>query len=538
MEKPTRKKQKRIQENAEAGPSESRPKKTRVKGKLRDLLSMPLDVLFEIFGHLLPQDLLRLARINKDFRTVLMARSTISVWKSARLNADCPDPPEGMSEPAWADLAFDNHCHFCFAIGVRNVEWWNDKVKYLSSLVEFRYGDARRVPTAVLPAIPSRHSILAMDMSIVAQWKDLPTDEAKKEFVAERKVIVDKIKEHAARCEIWAEGRSQNRTSELENLRDARYKAIVARLRDLGWGPELDLAPVIAADYTQQHLLLSRQKQVNAPQRLTDKIWKNIEKPVIEFMSQIRVYRLRRERQSLINDRKTAAIAVLRTFKISQLPFTELMPGAADFCVLPPVKALIDQPSEIDPDFDTIIPFIPDLFATWREAKEQKLKDLIGGDEESDTNPNLELASFLFICQPCTPRRALSFLNLFSASANSNPTVWFPEALSHHCCSLAASLPWTGRESTDVAANLTTQHRKRREWTPTYHKIDSSGHVGVKAIIEAAGLDPETATVDDMDQLDIYFACTTCESDFSSRPKIVARGWRKAVCCFLAIFSF
>jgi hypothetical protein len=100
-------------------------------GKLADIMNLPLDVLFEvrpfhlswsfrrpnvfqIFGHLNPLDLLRLARTTKQFRRVLMHRSSISVWKTARENVlNMPDCPVYWTEPYYANLAFDPHCHVC-----------------------------------------------------------------------------------------------------------------------------------------------------------------------------------------------------------------------------------------------------------------------------------------------------------------------------------------------------------------------------------------------------------------------------------------
>jgi hypothetical protein len=54
-------------------------------------------------------DLLNLARTNKTLRQVLMSRKSMSVWISARRHAGAtvvPEPPEDMSEPAWAQLLF------------------------------------------------------------------------------------------------------------------------------------------------------------------------------------------------------------------------------------------------------------------------------------------------------------------------------------------------------------------------------------------------------------------------------------------------
>jgi hypothetical protein len=94
------------------------------------MLSLPFDVLFlvcpyqpescvlllpnelllsQIFSELGPMDLVNLARTNKALRDVLMSRKSIWVWLISRRNAGVtkvPNPPDDMSEPAWALLLF------------------------------------------------------------------------------------------------------------------------------------------------------------------------------------------------------------------------------------------------------------------------------------------------------------------------------------------------------------------------------------------------------------------------------------------------
>lgn len=56
-----------------------------------------------------PMDLVNLARTSKALRQVLMSRKSMWVWIAARRNAGAvmvPDPPEDISEPAWALLLF------------------------------------------------------------------------------------------------------------------------------------------------------------------------------------------------------------------------------------------------------------------------------------------------------------------------------------------------------------------------------------------------------------------------------------------------
>lgn len=72
---------------AEADSSTQKPEKapnSRRRGKLKEITEMPLDVLYEMFSHLEPADLLHLSQANKCLRQFLVTRSAIAVWKSVR----------------------------------------------------------------------------------------------------------------------------------------------------------------------------------------------------------------------------------------------------------------------------------------------------------------------------------------------------------------------------------------------------------------------------------------------------------------------
>lgn len=73
--------------------------------------------MIQIFGHLMPLDVLRLARTTKQFRRMLMHRSSVSIWIAARRNVpNLPDCPPYASEPQFANLVFDTHCHVRFIL--------------------------------------------------------------------------------------------------------------------------------------------------------------------------------------------------------------------------------------------------------------------------------------------------------------------------------------------------------------------------------------------------------------------------------------
>ena len=113
-------------------PKTKRTARSRVQGRLRNITTMPLDVLLEVLAHptplasfclqhhkilsaLQPSGLLALARTSKPLRQVVMNRSHIGIWRAARSNVPgpaTPEPPVGISEPAWAQLLYgDSGCY-------------------------------------------------------------------------------------------------------------------------------------------------------------------------------------------------------------------------------------------------------------------------------------------------------------------------------------------------------------------------------------------------------------------------------------------
>ncbi|ESK90969.1 hypothetical protein Moror_16367 [Moniliophthora roreri MCA 2997] len=93
----------------------------RVRGK-RGLLERlvkdtPLDIVLEIFKHLLPLDILNLSRTSKELRAMLMSQSSVPIWRTARENVpELPPLPSDLNEAQYANLAFDSYCHVRFQL--------------------------------------------------------------------------------------------------------------------------------------------------------------------------------------------------------------------------------------------------------------------------------------------------------------------------------------------------------------------------------------------------------------------------------------
>ncbi|KAL1728435.1 hypothetical protein EV714DRAFT_215176 [Schizophyllum commune] len=89
------------------------PTKARVvaNGKLKLLVEMPLDILYEIFGHLDPQSLLHVSYTSKALRAILITRNSRSVWrKCISADPDFPPKPDNLNEPQWTEVLLGNTC--------------------------------------------------------------------------------------------------------------------------------------------------------------------------------------------------------------------------------------------------------------------------------------------------------------------------------------------------------------------------------------------------------------------------------------------
>lgn len=74
-----------------------------------------------------PYDVLKLARTTKDFRSLLLNRSSSSIWKAAFSNfPGLPDCPPGMSEPAWANLVFSPRCSVSGVFASSKHHWFRE----------------------------------------------------------------------------------------------------------------------------------------------------------------------------------------------------------------------------------------------------------------------------------------------------------------------------------------------------------------------------------------------------------------------------
>ncbi|KAL4243804.1 hypothetical protein ABKN59_010706 [Abortiporus biennis] len=105
--RPSKKRKVKIEEGAD---------NIRRRVKCTGITDMPLEILFEIFLQMYPQDLLSLSRTTKDFRALL----------------NIPPCYPDMNELAFANLLYSPHCHSCLRPNVQTV-LWEVRARYCNS---------------------------------------------------------------------------------------------------------------------------------------------------------------------------------------------------------------------------------------------------------------------------------------------------------------------------------------------------------------------------------------------------------------------
>ncbi|KAJ6502646.1 hypothetical protein DFH09DRAFT_1441321 [Mycena vulgaris] len=554
----------------------------RKTGSMAWVLTTPLDILFEVFGHLTPSDVLVLARTTKALRRVLMHRSSISVWRAALRNVPgLPDMPPEMSEPAWANLVFDRHCHYCLAKGVKNIQW---RVRLrlchpctLKYIVKMKYRGpeqfrglhwsipAHRV-TLLVSIIPAKFNgcriiYLQQDYenatdSFVA-LKDDPV--AQEKFVSEGKDRALQIDQHAALCEVWANIQAHTTAQELCDIFLARYYQIKDKFKALGY--DVDAMDPYDLEGFKRHPLV-KQKQP-----LTPRVWKRIKHPLLRYLEERKPKPFAKEHEIISDMRRRFALAVMRRFRdCTMFPTKDL--AIANFpdsslLVHSILRAKTGIPLQIqESDFATRgVDILHGLFDEWRNTIQDRLLNQVASaqapnafvSEDNDSRckisipareqllRQLSLAKMIFTCE-------CSHIDLSYSPGTGDPRkpssrpcaikpLFYPQVLGHICLHRTPELPeldedFTATEMVFSTFRLSQGYPGPQAWDCSNLRLNPFLGELVQSIILSTHLDPETATVQDMDELDGYFACMSCAVQDEDEIELYdtdAFRWREAV---------
>ncbi|KAJ8078263.1 hypothetical protein PM082_000469 [Marasmius tenuissimus] len=259
------------------------------RGALSAIMSAPMDVIYEIFTHVMPLDLLRLSRTSRALRNLLLRRETAWLWRSTRERNSIPEPFPTMSEPAFADLLFEQHCQLCGAKAGRIIIWsafvrcCRRCLVIESSPLLPAWNILPAELLAVLPHLDMNHSpqydrwrfggrlyLKRYADRMVDQYLSIPAGRSKA-WVAQTVETYERAYQHIPVCEGRMTMQRVLHEAELENLKSRRRLAILKELEKLGWDPRL-----LSDERVSEHRLVYK------PQILTERVWANI-KPRLEL---------------------------------------------------------------------------------------------------------------------------------------------------------------------------------------------------------------------------------------------------------------
>ncbi|CAE6535146.1 unnamed protein product [Rhizoctonia solani] len=226
------------------------PRKKQDQGKSSSIVRLPdipTSIIIKIMSHLLPINIIFLARVNKFFRNLLMNRSSVDIWHRAMDNVPfLPECPPDMSEPRYLALVFLNTCTSCGKAGKLEVDEvlrvrlcgslvvWNTVTPGIMALIPF---SGKIAPT---PRRSNAYSLRGDVPSLLAEYeaKKKLGDKTFQTWAAEKRKIKDERLKHAQMLKAFLGIMELADEQEMEDIKAERQKEIERRLGELGWTSE------------------------------------------------------------------------------------------------------------------------------------------------------------------------------------------------------------------------------------------------------------------------------------------------------------
>jgi hypothetical protein len=311
--------------------------------------------------------------------------------------------------------------------------------------------------------------------------------------------------------------------------------SILVKLREIGWGPEIEklmaYEPRILLDHAlvkQPKPLTQRSMSASSPIALFvsrhPPVWQNIMPKLIAVLETIKSRRMQRDRRRAINDRCLIMANILDAYILTQDP-AQAFPSVADVCDLKEVRTIIqDTPVEVvvtKDSFAEVEAQLPRLCDEWTSSKNRELVAMMkaagveesikieeGQESEVDVSC-LRLATTWFSCRDC------------------QEPIGYPRVLAH---GHANAFDYRDRRSDDTPEMF--QSLNCDLWNRNGNRIGFhlQAYEAARMVVTACGLDPDMTTAEVMNEKDPILACSACY-DATGGPnggKLVMR-WRRAV---------
>ncbi|EPS95875.1 hypothetical protein FOMPIDRAFT_89842 [Fomitopsis schrenkii] len=467
-----------------------------------------------------------LLHIHKSITSQTLRQTTSSkyMWKQSFRSLPWHLPfPEGIIEPAWATLLFTKVCTACGTQTFELPKWeFNARFCVICALTKIidsndPLGDvlprdkkhlAAHIPLAVFTprqrASPyERTKYLRSEMEeVIDRWDKLlglGDEDALAMFIGKCILRVQRAPMHIARCTAWSREHAQAVIAEEKALMNKYLKAIVSSLQELGWGDELDRMQ------TCNYAPLREHKDFGRPQELTDSVWQTMSDKMNQCMEKAREDRLVRERLQVLKGRWTPLEVTLKV--LSDLPEARAYNiGVVEIALMPEIREIVDVPDGVSVDqasFAEVRAKFGDMVERWKIDQAIKLRELImrarpvsvqpkptetkrkGRRGKAKAQPEvdvLELATTRFRCNYCN---------------GDSVALYWPGVLAHAC--LRNSLH---SEGTDTYERFVYAKMRPCVWRTDRLTVAEPSEAA-KVVIRLCGKDPEQATVEEMNALNV-----------------------------------
>ncbi|TFK48760.1 hypothetical protein OE88DRAFT_502041 [Heliocybe sulcata] len=494
-------------------------RKGKISGQLSGLIEMPLDVLFEIFGSLLPLDLLRLSWTSKNLRLTLMRRSSRSLWLQVLSNVQgLPACPEDLTEPQWAVLVSYPCCHYCRTLNCQTIIW---NCRPLAALGISVYNLFAWLPYHVIISKgiyifpkPEADDFIRNILSFSSR------DEAASYLEAQEKSL-SSTKEHADSCYQWQEREKERRSADLQSIRESRRKAIETKLYEAGMGDQLNALLIWNGDDFAAH------PAVYQPKVLTERVWSNIKPSLVKFLHEKKAERLEEERVKDILRRDSMVVDAYQEWLRDMSP-TEAFPSTADICLTEEFERFTTMGGDVASamrELSDAVSQLPRLVDEWRADAKLELCQLLPSlpDDYPDRDNawkeprRLQLATTIFRCQSC------------------EELVHYPRVLVHSCLTKfsRSSSSCTGEHADGPAeeTDIRLLALQCKPWSCDGGRLvyDTRASGLARSLVAACGLSPDATTKDRMDELNARFTCLARRCVVGGCRPHQAMAWNTAI---------
>ncbi|EPS95865.1 hypothetical protein FOMPIDRAFT_100031 [Fomitopsis schrenkii] len=353
---------------------------------------------------------------------------------------------------------------------------------------------------------------------VVDKWDKLlklGDEDALAMFIGKCILRVQRAPMHVARCIAWSREHAQAVIAEKTALKNKYLKAIVSRLQELGWGDELDCMKT--CDYAP----IREHKHFGTPQELTDSVWQTIRDNMNQCMEKAREDRLVRERMQVLQGRWVTLEVTLKA--LSGLPEARAYAiGIGEIVLMPEIRQIIDAPDDVSVDqasFAEVRAKFGDMVERWKTDPVTQLRELIMRARPASVQPKpketkrkglrskakaqpeidvLELATTRFHCSHCN---------------GESKGLYWPGVLAHAC--LRSTVYSEGK---DTYERFVYEKHRPCVWHMDRLRVGEPSEAA-KVVIRLCGKDPEQATVEEMNALNVMLV----------RGDGEIRTWRNAI---------